>query len=117
MKEAININIYNVVGKNLCVEAEDGEKVFNLVKKALNSDKNVAISFKNIEMLTSAFLNTAIGQLYKYFSEEEIKSRLFIIDIEPEDRALLKRVISTAKLYYRNKNKEFEDSIKEIMDD
>lgn len=113
MKE-ITIHVFNTVGNSFCVEAEDGDKVYALIKKALEEEKNVKVSFQNIELLTSAFLNTAIGQLYKDFPEEKIKKHLSIDQLSMQDVALLKRVISTAKLYYQNP-KRMEESINEIL--
>ncbi|MGD9977135.1 MAG: STAS-like domain-containing protein [Bacteroidales bacterium] len=65
-----NIHIISVVGSSFCVEADDGQKVFELIKKAFNDNRQVVLSFLNVEMLTTAFLNTAIGQLYKDFTED-----------------------------------------------
>ncbi|MCD4803205.1 MAG: STAS-like domain-containing protein [Anaerolineales bacterium] len=65
-------------------------------------------------MLTSAFLNTAIGQLYRDFTEEKIKSSLSVKHMLPEDKALLKRVTTTAKLYY-NDPERMQNSINEIL--
>lgn len=112
--EEIIISIFNVVGNSFCVEADDGQKVFDLIKKALQEGKKARLSFQNIEMLTSAFLNTAIGQLYRDFEENKIKSSLTVEDMTPEDKALLKRVTTTAKLYYKDPER-MENSIKEIL--
>ena len=68
-----------------------------------------------MEMLTSAFLNTAIGKLYGEFDEKKIKNSLSVSDISNEDKLLLKRVVDTAKVYYKNP-KQFEESIKQIME-
>jgi Icc-related predicted phosphoesterase len=112
--EEIIISIFNVVGNSFCVEADDGQKVFDLIKKALQEEKKARLSFQNIEMLTSAFLNTAVGQLYRDFEENKIKSSLTVEDMTPEDKALLKRVTTTAKLYYKDPER-MENSIKEIL--
>ena len=74
----------------------------------------VELSFQNVDMLTSAFLNTAIGQLYRDFSEKQIRDLLSVTEIANEDKVLLKRVIETAKLYYKDPQ-WLEDSIKKIM--
>ena len=39
------INIINVVGNSFCVEADDGQKVFNLITKAFKEKKNIVLSF------------------------------------------------------------------------
>jgi len=112
--DEIIINVFNIVGNNFCVDTDDGQKVFDLIKKALQEEKKVKLSFQNVEMVTSAFLNTAIGQLYRDFKEDKIKNSLSVEQILPEDSALLKRVVRTAKLYYKNPER-MKDSIKEIL--
>lgn len=112
----MTISVFNLVGDGFCVEAKDGDAVFNAISKVLTEDKAVEISFQNVEMLTSAFLNTAIGQLYKDFSEEKIRALVKVVNIEKADSALLRRVIETAKLYYKNSS-WLEESAKRIMEE
>lgn len=112
--DAVSIEIINVTGDSFCTEAEDGQKVFTLVSKALTENKKVSISFLNVEMLTTAFLNTAIGQLYDDFSEEFIKNHLSVAELSESGRVSLKRVVDTAKLYYKNPG-AMEQSINEIL--
>ncbi len=112
--DEIIISVFNAVGSSFCVEADDGQKVYDLIKKVLQEGKKAKISFQNVEMLTSAFLNTAVGQLYRDFQEDKVKSSLSVEHLSPEDKALLKRVTSTAKLYYKDPER-MENSIKEIL--
>jgi hypothetical protein len=56
----------------------------------------------NITNMAPTFLNVAIGRLYGEFSEEEIRARLTVKDMEPDDLVLLKRVVETAKAYFKN---------------
>lgn len=112
--EELHINVFNIVGNGICVEADDGEKVFTQVSTALKAEKKVILSFQNVEMLTSAFLNTAIGQLYRDFTEQHIKESLSVTQLEGTDRVLLKRVIDTAKIFYKDPAR-LEQSINEIM--
>jgi hypothetical protein len=112
--EKININIVNIVGDAFCTEAEDGNKVYEIIISAFKEKKKVNISFLNVEMLTTAFLNTAIGQLYKGYSEEEIKKNLTVENLSPSGVVSLKRVVETAKLYYKNPG-AMEQSIKDIL--
>ncbi|TKG94114.1 DUF4325 domain-containing protein [Puteibacter caeruleilacunae] len=101
MKE-ITINIVSVVGNVDCTEASDGEKVYKLIEAAFREDKNVILSFLNVELITTAFLNTAIGQLYKEFSEEKIKELLQVDEMTQSGLISLKRVVDTAKVYYKD---------------
>lgn len=100
--ENITINIVNTIGDVYGVEAEDGQKVFELIVRAFNDKKKVVLSFQNIEMLTTAFLNTAVGQLYKDHTEDFIKESLKVSDISESGKVALKRVVDTAKLYYKD---------------
>lgn len=102
MSETIIINIYEIVGSGLCVASQDGQKVFEQTFQALKDGKKVQLSFLNVDSLTSAFLNAAIGQLYGVFDHNILKNILSVKDIEQSDLALLKRVIDTAKQYFKD---------------
>jgi hypothetical protein len=111
---AVKKSVYQIVGNPVCVEADDGMKVYAVLKEFLDHNQTVSLSFLNVEMLTSAFLNTAIGLLYKDYPEEMIKRYIKLEDMQPTDAELLKRVVNTAKLYY--KDPEFmKKSVKAIL--
>ena len=114
--DTITINITNVIGDTYAVEANDGEKVFELVSKALDDKRKISVSFQNIEMITTAFLNTAFGKLYKDYSEDHIRHYLSVTNISPSGTVALKRVIDTAKLYYKDPD-AMQRSIDEIMEE
>ena len=102
MKKDTKVSVYEVVGSPFCVASGDGEKVYKRLAAALENGRSVALSFHNVGALTAAFLNTAIGQLYGRFSEEQIRSSVRFEDMEAEDLALLKRVVDTAKQYFKD---------------
>jgi hypothetical protein len=114
--QEITISLFNTVGSRFCVDADDGRKVYDLIAKALREGTRIKLSVQNVEMLISAFLNTAIGQLYRDFSEGKIKGSLSVEHMLPEDKALLKRVTATAKLYYTDPER-MQKSINEILGD
>ncbi len=112
----IKLSIFSIVGDSFCVAAEDGEMVFKQIQRGIEEKKTLVISFQNIDMLTSAFLNTAIGKLYGEYDEKTVKQYLSVEDINDSDKLLLKRVIDTAKAYYKDPT-QFEESIKKIMEE
>ncbi|MFW3413120.1 STAS-like domain-containing protein [Aliarcobacter butzleri] len=112
--DEIKVNIFNIVGQGNCTLPEDGDKVFEILKKALNENKKVVISFKNVEKITSAFLNNAIGKLYNSFEEEKIKDYLSTEDMSSSAKVLLKRVVSTAKNYFKDPER-LKASVKRIL--
>lgn len=116
MEQTIVKSVYQIVGNEICVEAEDGLKVSNIIRDFISNKKKIQLSFLNVKMLTSAFLNTAIGVLYKDFSEEDVKKYLSVTDIEPTDAVLLKRVVDTAKAFYSDPER-IRNSLKEILEE
>ncbi|KTD49845.1 MULTISPECIES: STAS-like domain-containing protein [Legionella] len=112
MKSTITISVYEIVGSPLCVAADDGQKVYERICPALREERKIELSFLNVQLLTSAFLNAAIGQLYGEFSETQIPKLLSVTDCNKDDLRLLKRVVDTAKQYFKNP-KKFKDSLKE----
>jgi len=114
---AVQIQVANIIGNVYAVEAEEGQKVHELVKKAFEENRKVILSFLNIEMMTTAFLNTAIGQLYGDFSEETVKERLRVEHMSESGKVLLKRVVDTAKLFYNDSDtfQRMQQSINEIL--
>ncbi|MBM4046893.1 MAG: DUF4325 domain-containing protein [Planctomycetes bacterium] len=114
MSQGIGLSMFEIVGSPLCVASDDGQKVYERIAAALKEGRSVTLSFLNVTGLTSAFLNAAIGQLYGSFTEEQIRSMLKVEDIQTDDLALLKRVVETAKQYFRNP-KRFERVVREAL--
>jgi len=112
--EQVTIGVYGIVGSSFCIGADDGDLVFQSIQKALKESKSIVLSFQNVEMITSAFLNSAIGQLYREFSEETIKKHLTVEKLSKEDVSLLKRVVRTAKLYYADPER-LNSSISQVL--
>ncbi|MFQ5684466.1 MAG: STAS-like domain-containing protein [Candidatus Binatia bacterium] len=102
MEKSLTLSVLEVVGSPLCVASDDGQKVYQRIAAAIKEGQSVTVSFLNVSSLTSAFLNAAIGQLYGSFSENEIRAKLKVTDLEPDDRLLLKRVVDTAKEYFKD---------------
>ena len=117
MPESIKISMFEIVGSPLCVASSDGQKVYDRIADALKANRSVVLSFHNVTTLTSAFLNAAIGQLYGSFKEEKIRSLLKVEEkMEPDDLALLKRVVENAKLYFEDPQR-FDQAAREILED
>lgn len=116
MKREMKISVYEVVGSPFCVASEDGQKVHDRLAAVIGAGHRAILSFHNVSTLTSAFLNAAIGQLYGSFSEEQIRCLLKVEEMAPEDAALLKRVVETAKLYFKDPQR-FDQVVRETLED
>ena len=114
MSQTITLSVSEIVGSPLCVASDDGQKVYERIAAALKEGRNPAMSFLRVTSLTPAFLNAAIGQLYHSFKEDQIRAKLEIQDMEPDDLALLKRVVDTAKAYFKDP-KRFKEAANEML--
>ncbi len=114
MNDAITIKIYEVVGNVSCVAADDGQEIYERSAAIIESGRNVVLSFVNVTRLTSAFLNTAIGQLYSKFTEQQVRDHLKVVEMGADDLGLLKRVVDTAKSYFKDPRR-FDRAREEIV--
>ena len=112
--ESTKINIVNVIGDTYGVEAGDGQKVYELIKKAFDQKHKVVLSFQNMSMLTTAFLNTAVGQLYKDYEQTTIRGLLQLDGLSDSGKVSLKRVVEAAKKFY-NDPEALQKSIDDIL--
>lgn len=108
MNDKVTIRVIDIIGGNLCIASEDGQKVFENIVPLLKAGKHVIISFEEVSMLISLFLNTAIGQLYGTFREEQIRAQLEVAELANDDMEILQRVVENAKTYYANQ-KEYDN--------
>ncbi len=113
MTDPIKIKVADLIGSPLCISIEDGQKVYNKIELLIKEGKHISISFENVSMLVSTFLNTAIGQLYGSFTEDAIRAQLKVEGLSADDMELLKHVVDNAKKYYSNKNSYDEAWLKE----
>ena len=116
MSENIRISMFEVVGSPFCVASDDGQKVHKHLDAALRENQDVVLSFHNVTALTTPFLTAAVGELYGTFSEEKIRSLLKIEDAEPDDLALLERVVRDVKLYFKDPQR-FNQIFQEVLAD
>ena len=114
MPDKFSFQVYGIVGGSLCVAMEDGQKVFEQIAPVLRHGRSVALSFLNVDIVTTAFLNAAIGQLYEQFDEETVESLLTVQGLLPEDESLLAWVKESSKRYFEDPDRydrDFQDAL------
>jgi hypothetical protein len=110
------INVASLISEdNYFADYEDGQRVYKLIRKAFSENCKVVLSFRNAGCLTLIFFDTAIGQLYKDYSDEEIKENLRFEDIDSSYSRLLKHATNMANLYYNDPEKYYE--LQKIFDE
>ena len=112
MKE---IKVDNLVTLHQGVIPNEGKPIYDQIKEALNKKEEVSLDFAAIQLMTTAFLNVAIGNLYKDYSSDFIKQYLKLQNVSVENARRIKKVTDTAKLFYKD-TALFEKNIKPILD-
>lgn len=104
------IIIKDVVGSENWIQVADGAKVYDQIQSALKAGNEVVLSFAGRTFVITAFLNAAIGKLYNgQFGEEDL-AHLSYTDTDASDMEKVNRVVSNAKVYYKN-NPQFRDEL------
>lgn len=117
MKDTFKINVFNVINSPFCISPDDGQKIYGLIVNALNDGKDVQLSFLNITMVITAFLNEAIGVLYKDYPQNTIDNIDFTDisdDLKEAFYASLEKVKTGAPIYYSHQ-KELDDAASSIL--
>lgn len=115
MENIINhLDVSEIINSDSAVSAIDGNLVFAEIDKIISANGNVELDFSGINILITAFLNSAIGQLYSKYEGEQLNKMLKLTNVAEEDKILFKKVVERAKEYFANK-KEFEDSANDAL--
>jgi len=99
--QPITVQVFDIIGGPLCVSASDGQRLHDKIAPLLRKETPVVLSFKRVDILISAFLNAAIGQLYGELPEDRLDELLDFRDLADDDHEMLTHVIENAKAYFR----------------
>ena len=81
---------------------DEGIVIYEEILSKLKEGKEVVLDFQGITMMTTAFLNVVIGQLYKDYTSEELKEKLHFENIPSGNARRIKNVTDNAKLFYKD---------------
>jgi hypothetical protein len=99
------LNVRDIVGSEICTSIEEGNKIFSLIKDAIDENKQITVSFDDVTVLTSDFVSSAIGQIYDHFNENTIREYFKCQGSDYDHFLLIKRVIANSKKHFKNKTK------------
>lgn len=102
ISEKLVLSVPEIIGSPLAMSSRDGQVVHGLVCEALEGGRQVILDFAGVSNMTSAFLNTAIGQLYGRYRESVIRSQLEIANVKPSQVGLVHASIRRAKEYFND---------------
>lgn len=95
----INIYIFSSTGEN-AITAQDGQSVFEAIKRGLDEMLVVTVDFDRVKIITSQFLSAAIGQTVRDYSPNFLNEYLKIVNLSTASRNTLRYVIENAKTWY-----------------
>lgn len=102
--------VKDIIQSELAITTDDGNLVYDSIHKALNQKNQVKLDFEGINIIITAFLNSAIGRLYEDYNSEFLNSHLILENVANEDKNLFRIVAQRAKEYFADKN-AFENSV------
>lgn len=114
--DQVDINLRNTIQSTYCVDTNDGEVVYRLLKQALDDDKQARLSFEGVELVVAAFLNVAVGQLFHDFSAEYVDEHLCVYGLHPDYHSLWGKTIHHTPHYYKHRE-EIDRSISNIIEE
>lgn len=113
MKKAI-LKVSEYTTLNIGVSSDEGDKINTRINEYLKKYEIVELDFSGLTLLTAAFLNAAIGQLYKDYTSDELSARLKLVNVNSDDASRFKLVTDRAKEYFKDK-KSFNESTNKIL--
>ena len=103
------LNISSIIGGNAAFTPNAGDKVFDQIHTSLQQQEETTLDFKGVSLITTAFLNAALGQLYAHYNSEFLNSHLKLKNIAPDDGQRFRMVLDRAKDYFKDKERFGED--------
>ncbi len=91
------IKIKDITKSHLAVSAADGDMVFAQIVEGFDKGEKVKLDFEGIDLTITAFMNASIGKLYGKYSVQVIRDLLDIVNLQNEERQLLRLVVDRAK--------------------
>ncbi len=114
--EPLVINITQHIKLNKGITPDEAEPILNMEKEAFNKGQKVILDFSNVEMLTTAFLNVVIGNLYEGYTSDQLKNLLSFRNYDIPTSARIAKVIENAKAFY-NDNQSYTKIVEEVLNE
>ena len=112
------VPISRLIGSDVAMTPDEGDEVRAHIERILDAAQDdhvrVVLSFSDLAIVTSAFLNTAVGRLYERYDWPRLSRVLSVADASDRYNELLRRVVKTAKNYYSDTDR-FRQSVDDVV--
>ena len=105
------IKISDYVSLNQAATVDEGQKIYDLIIQYLQNKEEVELDFSDITVITTAFLNIAIGCLYENYTSEELNEYIKFSNLLPGKKERIAMVAEHAKIFYSEKKNLFENNV------
>ncbi len=111
----MNIKVLDIVGDR-ATDMKQGDQIYELILKQFKNGNKVELDFDGMVTILSTFLNNAIGTLYQDYTSDFLNANLQILNMNGDDKFILRRVIKRAKEFYANE-KEITNVLNDKLSD
>lgn len=115
------ISVIDIIEDGFFMTTDDGKAAHKHIKKAfaraLKEKGQLEISFRGARHIHMSFLHSAIGDLYRKYTDRQIRRTLVVTDMEENDRGLLARAIRGTKADIKDPEgtKRYHRILKEVI--
>lgn len=103
------VKIKDLIGSSYASDDEQGDIIFKAVENIIKeSNESLNIDFTEISLMTTAFLNNAIGRLFQEFDIKDIKPRIKFSNIKDKQDVEMLRLVLLNALEMNNVKKKAE---------
>lgn len=103
MQQSETIRVQEIINSPNAVTPASGVLLYEKILSNLKEQIETFIDFNGIKYLNTAFLNSAIGQLYATYERDQLNSYLHIINISDSDLIIFKKVTNRARHFFNEK--------------
>lgn len=96
------------------ISDKEGIAIYDAILSKLHEGEEIELDFQGIIMMTTAFLNVVIGQLYKDYTSDFLREKIFFKNITSDFARRIKDVTDNAKLFYKDQDM-FTQNVEEII--
>lgn len=96
----MDIKVAELVGAR-ALTLEDGNRLHDLILPPLKTSTGVRLDFQGVTDVSTAFLNTAVGQLYAEVPASDLREFLKIENLSESAERSLEKVLTYARRFYR----------------
>lgn len=114
--DSYSLKINEHITLNKGVTPDEGEIIFKMLSEQFSQGRKVTLDFTGVEMMTTAFLNVAIGNLYKNYSSEQLKELMCFNGLTESIAKKIKLVTDAAKSFY-NDEEQFSNIIDKVLNE